>query len=171
MSYLKRRVTTLILDQLHCGYVSNSGDTNSLSSPISSATFRNWDLRHGEPNGGRSENCGMIYDFGPWNDDECSKNKAYICERSKFSCEHTTQGLGSQIVHKERKQTDVARGDLFQTNSPALPVLAPCGVGEFACLALIDGCIPNEKIYDGVVDCPTHEDDEADGMVQITWNF
>ncbi len=46
-------------------------------------------------------------------------------------------------------------------------ISAACSDDAFQCLALIDGCIPMEKVYDGKVDCPTHEDDEAEGTYAL----
>ena len=47
--------------------------------------FESWNLATGEPNGGTSENCGMmyvqLYDWhGRWNDESCTSGKRYVCE-------------------------------------------------------------------------------------------
>ena len=42
--------------------------------------YKQWN--RGEPNGGRRENCGMMYknNNGNWNDAPCNAKLAYICE-------------------------------------------------------------------------------------------
>ena len=52
--------------------------------------YSHWD--QGEPNGGRYESCGMMYQSGKWNDLPCKQTLHYVCE---------TNGEGTFTISRE----------------------------------------------------------------------